>query len=148
MSVANPEPVSSGPSLLRSIVATGFVLFCHFVALFVLLHVLVSDGPRFVEFYERNQMQIARITVAAIDGSHLLANYWYLLLVPGLGVDGIVYLLLHRRPKLSSIAAAWAVVPLMVTIILLGLASTAYVLPFCQDNLVHAQSAAPNAAPQ
>ena len=117
---------------LRLLAGTAGVIFCHFIALAVLGMVLCRAVPYCEAFCKEWNLLLPRVTFFAIDVSHWMMSYWYLLVL-GLVPDAIVYFLLARlRPSLNWFAALWAFVPLVCAIVLLGVVTVGMCLPLRQ----------------
>ena len=114
---------------LRILVGTAGVLFCHFLALVVLIGVLVTAVSHYLIFCKEWNLMLPPVTNLAVDLSLWMSAWWYLLVL-ALVPDGIVYFLLARlKPSLNWCAAIWAIVPLVFTILILGLVTIGVCLP-------------------
>jgi hypothetical protein len=130
------QPQGNPASTFRTLVGTAGVVFCHFAALMILIWVLVSFAGPVTDRYERfcidRALKLPNATVFVVTLSYGIKNYWYFP-VFGLVLDGIVYFLLARlRPSLNWCAAAWAFVPLLLTILTLALITAGVCFPLHQ----------------
>jgi type II secretory pathway component PulF len=114
---------------LQLVAGTVGVLLSHLIALTVLIGVLVGAMPRYEMFCKDWNLQLPDTTIFTLSLSAWMTSYWPLPLL-GLVPDGIVYFLLARlKPRINWCAAAWAVVPLLFTILLLGAVAAGMCLP-------------------
>lgn len=119
-------------STQRVIAGTLGVVLCHFIAVATLSLVSAGIVGRYVVFYEKWQLVLPDLTLFFVNLSPWMSAYWYLLVL-GLVPDGIVYFRLARlRPTRNWLAAVWAVMPLVFTIVTLGLITVTMYVPLQQ----------------
>ena len=115
----NPRRTTASVSCVPSLPPAACLL--TWVSVFV----MSRAEARFVEL----QADLPNITVYALTFASWMRCYWYFLFL-GLALDGIAYFFLARlRPRWNWLAAIWAMTPLLMTIVALGLITTAVVLP-------------------
>ncbi len=122
-------PRADSPGMLRTLVGTAGVLFCHCVSAAILATVFLAVVPRYLVFYDHHSLSLPSATKLAIYASFYMSAYWYLA-APGLALDGVIYFLLARLPRrLDWLATAWAMLIPTVTVVVLGWAATALYMP-------------------
>ncbi|MFH1264408.1 MAG: hypothetical protein ABIK89_01685 [Planctomycetota bacterium] len=124
------EAPTNENSLARSLVWTAWTLLTHAIAACVLLGAPFYVVPKFLAIFEEFGAALPRMTILAIDLSHVAASYWYLLVVFGLGLAAAVLFGLSLLPaKAKWLGTLWASTVLLVVILFLGFVMVAILLP-------------------
>ena len=117
-------------SLARSLAWTAWMLLAHFLAVVVLIVALVRMVPEFLRLFEQFDAPVPTITQLAIGLSHVVVQYWYLLVPLVLVVDAAILFGLRLLPgKAKGLSTVWAVLVLVAVILLLGFIILSVVLP-------------------
>jgi hypothetical protein len=86
--------------------------------------------PEFVRLFEEFDAPLPTMTQLAIGLSHVVVQYWYLLVPLVLVVDAAVLFGLRLLPgKAKGLSTAWAVLVLVAAVLLLGFIILALALP-------------------
>ena len=117
-------------SLARSLAWTAWMLLAHFLAAVALIVALVRTVPQFLKLFEDFDAAMPTMTELVIRLSHVVVQYWYLLVPLVLVVDAAVLLGLRLLPgKAKGLSTVWAVLVLVAAILLLGFIVLAVALP-------------------
>jgi len=120
----------SPPSIAKALLGTGGMLLAHSVAGLVVFFVLCRVVPVYLRFFEDTEAALPAVTQGLIHASMLMVNYWFLLLVVFLVLDGAILLgcdLLLPRQRWTK--ACWHTAVLLAVILFLGFAALALGLP-------------------
>ena len=117
-------------SLGRSLAWTAWMLLAHFLAVVVLIVALVRMVPEFLKLLEEFDAAMPTMTQWVFHLSHVVVQYWYLLVPLGVVIDAAVLFGLRLLPgKARGLSTVWAVVVLVAAILLLGFIILAVALP-------------------
>jgi hypothetical protein len=121
-----PRKTSRGSSLAW----TAWMLLAHFLAAVVVIVALVRMVPEFLRLFQEFDADVPAMTRWVVLLSHVVVQYWYLLVPLVLVIDAAILFGLRLLPgKARGLSTAWAVLVLVAAILLLGFIILALALP-------------------
>ena len=111
--------------MLSTLAAFG----CHLVAIAVLSFGMVVVIPACLITLEDRDVELPAITISVLKLSFIFVNFWYLLVLL-LPLDGLLYFMLRRSSRKTSwLATVVVVLPLVLTLALVGFTALAMYVP-------------------
>lgn len=120
----------TGTSIVLAVLGYLMTLGLHFAVLAMAIFITVAVGGIFMAYFDQTEVGLPPMTQLTILISRRTANYWYLLIFPGMAIDALLLgLLSYYSPRNFRLASAYSQGCLFAVILLFAFFLLAVAVP-------------------